>query len=102
MNLYNVVLSQDAENDLQEYIDYIIVGCKKPLTALRHYEGLFDLLNGLKYMPERFAIQTGASFLCFGSNVRRINYKKLAIIYTVHGNIVYILRIVTANLITSL
>ena len=38
----------------------------------------------------------------YGTNARRINYKKMAIIYTVHDNIVYIHRIIPASLITSL
>lgn len=101
MNLYNVILTQDAEIDLQEYIDYIIFDCDAPLTALRHYEDLFKTLERLHYIPETFPIQTGVSFLRFGINVRRINYKKMAIIYTVHGDIVYIHRIMAANLIIN-
>jgi len=99
---YNVILSQDAEIDLQEYIDYIMFDCKAPLTALKHYENLFDTLKSLERFPESYPIQTGSSFLLFGTNVRRINYKKMAIVYTVHDDIVYIHRIIAANLITSI
>ena len=69
---YNVILSQDAEIDL------------------------------LERFPESYPIQTGSSFLLFGTNVRRINYKKMAIVYTVHDDIVYIHRIIAANLITNI
>ncbi|HBX45096.1 type II toxin-antitoxin system RelE/ParE family toxin [Limibacterium fermenti] len=104
MNDYNVVLSQEAEADLQDYIDYIMstYKYKAPLTALRHYEDIFNILRTLNNMPESYSIQTGTSFLRFGANVRRINYKKMAIIYTVHGGIVYIHRIIAANLIKNL
>lgn len=101
MKRYDVVLSQDAESDLQEYIDYITYDCEAPLTALRHYEELFDVLNSLKYTPEKRAIQTGRFFLRFGANVRRINYKKMAIIYTIRDHTVYIYRIIAAKLITD-
>ena len=36
-----VVLSEDAEHDITEYIDFIIREYNSPLTALRNYEGLF-------------------------------------------------------------
>lgn len=102
MSRYNVILSQDAEIDLQEYIDYIMFDCKAPLTALKHYEDLFNTLKSFERFPKSYPVQTGSSFLRFGTNVRRINYKKMAIIYTVHGDIVYIHQIVAANLITSI
>lgn len=102
MERFQVFLSEEAERDLQQYIDFIMWDCKAPLTALRHYEHLFNTLKSLEYMPERYAVQTGISFLRFEPNVRRINYKKMAIIFTIHGNIVYIHRIMPANLITSL
>lgn len=101
MNLYNVILSQNAEIDLQEYIDYIIFECKAPLTALKHYESLFKTLKSLERFPKSYPKQTGDFFLPFGTNVRRINYKKMAIIYTIHSNIVYIHRIIAASLITN-
>ena len=99
---YKVILSQDAEIDLQAYIDYILFDCKAPLTALKHYENLFDTLKSLECFPKSYPIQTGSSFSLFGTNVRRINYKKMAIVYTVHGDTVYIHRIVAANLFTSI
>ena len=102
MSRYSVILSEDAEHDLQEYIDYIMYEYKAPITALRHYEALFDVLSGLKRSPESYPIQTRTSLLQYGTNVRRINYKRMAVIYTVHGDIVYIHRIVAGSMITGL
>jgi len=102
MSQYSVVLSENAESDLQNYIDYIIYECKAPLTALRHYESLFETLNFLKRSPESYSIQTRASLQQFGANIRRVNFKKMAIIYTIHSDIVYIHRIVAGTMITEL
>lgn len=101
MKRYRVLLSQYAETDLQEYIDYIILDCNAPLTALKHYEDLFKTLKSLQRFPKSYPVQTGKFFLSFGTQVRRLNYKKMAIIYTVHSSIVYIHRIIASSLITN-
>lgn len=102
MSSYEVILSEDAEADLQEYIDYILFDCQAPLTALRHYEAFFNVLNSLRHKPESRIIQIGKFFLRYGTNVRRVNYKKMTIIYTVHGAVVYIHRILASKLITDI
>ena len=68
MNLYNVILSQNAEIDLQEYIDYIIFECKAPLTALKHYESLFKTLKSLERFPKSYPKQTG-DFSCLSAQM---------------------------------
>lgn len=98
---YQVILSENAETDFEEYIDYIISECSAPLTALRHYENFYYTLKSLENMPCSLPIQNGLYFLRFGSNVRRLNFKKMAIIYTIHHETVYIHRIIAAKLITS-
>lgn len=95
MKSYNVVFSEQAEHDFQEYVDYIIYECKAPLTALRHYEDFFTTLDVLKHSPESFSIQTSPTLIRqLGFGVRRINYNKMAIFYTVHNDVVLIRRIV--------
>jgi hypothetical protein len=49
-----------------------------------------------------YAIQTHPVFSRFGNEVRRVNHKKMSIIYTIHGNIVYIHRIVTGSVVSAL
>ncbi|GAB1415823.1 hypothetical protein MASR2M117_12290 [Paludibacter sp.] len=103
MKKYTVVLSEQAESDLEEYINYIMSKCKAPLTALRNYEDLFTVINSLRSSPESCSLQTRKSLILqFGFGVRRINYKKMAIIYTIHSNIVYIRRIIAGSMIAEL
>lgn len=100
--MYRIKLSDEAEKDFDEYIYHIRAVYHAPIAATKHYAGLSNCINSLKFFPERHPLQISNFFLRFGPNVRRINYKKMAIIYTVHGDIVYIHRIIPANLVTSL
>lgn len=99
--MYRIKLSDDAVRDFDEYIHHIRAVYHAPITATKHYAGLSKCIDSLKYFPERHPLQTSNFFLRYGPNVRRMNYKKMAIIYSVHGDIVYIHRIMPANLITS-
>ncbi len=62
MERFQVFLSEEAERDLQQYIDFIMWDCKAPLTALRHYENLFNTLKSLEYMPENMPYKPGFHF----------------------------------------
>lgn len=98
--MYRIKFS-DAEKDFDDYIHHIRNVYHAPITVIKHYAELSNCINSLKSFPERQPLQSSSFFLRFGSNIRRINYKKMAIIYTVQGDIVYIHRIMPANLITS-
>ncbi len=102
MNKYRLVFSPESEKDMLELEDVIYFDYKAPLTAFRYIQGLKDMISILKRSPESYSIQTRKSLLQYGSNVRRINYKKMAIIYTVHGDVVYIHRIVPSAMVTGL
>lgn len=99
---YIIELSEDALNDLDELSDTIIHKFKAPLTAFRYVRELKETINSLTNSAESYPIQTNITLRRFGTNVRRINYKKMAIIYTVYGNIAYIHRIIPASMITGL
>jgi hypothetical protein len=73
---------------------------KQPLTARRNRAGLYDKLKQLATCAD----VTGFSQYDFiqrnyGPGARHITYKKMAIIYVVFGNIVYIQRIIPGSLI---
>ena len=87
MKKYDVFISDVAQQDINAYINYISQKYHSPLTALRNYNGLFDTINSLKSQADSFAINKSSHLRQFGFEVRRINYKKMAIIYTMHGNI---------------
>ena len=102
MSRYKIVFSPESEIDLMELEDVIYFDYKSPLTAFRYLSELREEIYKLQSSADVFQIQTRASLLQYGPNVRRINYKKMAVIYTVHNDIVYIHRIIPASMITGL
>ncbi len=99
---YKIRPSVKAKADFKEYIDYIKIECDMPMTAIKHYDGLLECFASLKKNPLLNPIRNSPSLCQFGMNVGRKNFKKMAIIYTVHDNTVYIHRIISASMITGL
>ena len=103
MRKYNVVSSPDASNDFRKYMDYIIYTCHSPQTALKHKNAFINTLKVLEKSAEIFPIKPDShSLMQYGPFVRTITFKKMTIIYTVHGDTVYIHRIVASSLLTHL
>ncbi len=72
-----------------------------PLTGARHYNGLFNVIKSLTVIAESLPISNKPELQKFGFNVRKINYHKMSIIYTVHDKIVYIHTILPQGLLTG-
>jgi len=100
MEKYTVHISEEARDDIRELGD--VIDYKLPLTAIRYTQGLLYVINTLRISAESLSRQTRASLQQHGTNVHRINYKKMAIIYTIHGKLVYIHRIIPASMIIEL
>lgn len=101
MTSFKIVYSQEANTDLERLFQLVVCNYQAPFTAYRYIQGIIDVIKGLAKFPESLPVQTSAYYLRFGTNVRRINYKKMAVIYGVYGNVVYIHRIIPASMITS-
>lgn len=102
MIIYDIEYSLEANADINELLDVIIYDYSYPMAAFKYVQGLKCAIEKLRVLPESYQIQTHKSLLRYGNSVRRVNYKRMAIIYTVHGNIVYIHRIIAASMITTL
>jgi plasmid stabilization system protein ParE len=98
---YSLTLSPEAEADFLAYVDYIIYTCDAPKTGKKHTEELRDELRKIQKNPTTNSIRTSASLLQYGNNIRRVNYKKMAIIYTVTGFLVYVHRIIPASMVVD-
>jgi len=99
---YKIELSDEAKFDFRNYIAHISLEFSAPLTAIKHYADIVDTLKLLERNPFINAVRDNVSLRKYGSNVRRANYKKMAIIYTIHGNVVYVHRILAGSLVTEL
>ena len=102
MRKFKVALSLAAQQDFDDYIDNIYYNYKAPLTAKKHYEGLVETLEKLSDTADCFVIQTSQSIVdVYGHFVRRVNYKKMAILYVTHADTAYILRIIPQSMISE-
>jgi len=96
---YQLKLSTEAEKDFEIYIDYILIDCDMPMTAAKHKAGILEILLSLTENPQINPIRDTPFLHKFGKNVRRVNYKKMAIIYTIDENVVYVYRIIASSMI---
>ena len=98
--MYEVIVLPEAETEFYNYIDYIYYTCDAPLTAAQHYNEILELLYSLENHAGIYQIECLSSLQKYGNNVRRLNYKKMSIIYTIREHIVYVHRIMAAFLIS--
>jgi len=99
---YKLIITDSAQEDIDQYIDTIIFTYNAPITAKKHYDDLYAILRKIEQYPLANSIRYNSSLLQYGYNVRRVNYKKMAILYTVNEHNIYVHRVVAGNLITEL
>ena len=101
MKKYRIEVSEQARVDILGLQDVIIYEYKSYRTAISYVEGLEKTIYSLQTTAESFQLQYHSYFRKYGLFVYRINYKKMAIIYTVHNDLVIIQRVIPASLITN-
>jgi plasmid stabilization system protein ParE len=97
---YLVRITDTALQDIENVHDYIAYELFEPITADKYIRGIYDAIKYLSF----YGVSTAVSerdflLLQYGSTVRNIQYKKMAIIYTIGNNEIIIQRIVPASLI---
>ena len=101
MRKYVIRISNTAQNDIFEIIDYISEIYKAPLTAEKYLIQLYDAIFSLENFAESIAISTQNDIIKYGLNARSISFKKLTIVYTVHSRVVLVRAIIPGALINS-
>lgn len=99
MKKFEITILKKALQDIDELVKYIIEVHKAPLTAKKYTQGLVSEVRNLSIYAEAIPISTNKTLQKYGKYPRRVNFKKHAIIYTVHKNKVIIKRIIPASLI---
>jgi plasmid stabilization system protein ParE len=100
MRKYIITISDDAAMDIYDLIYYIRDELSEPLTARRYHDKLIETIQKLSIYAGSIAIsQSNFIQSQYGPNARRVNFKKLAIIYIIDGDYVYIQRIIPGSLI---
>ncbi len=102
MSKYALIILDAAKEDIIDLSNTIRFEYKSPATAVKYLRGLYKEINRLMNNAEPFPLQTHQYFLQYGVKVRRLNYKKMTIIYTIINSTVYIQRVVPASTITGL
>ncbi len=102
MNRYALVISEEAQVDLRTLSDVISYQYKAPLTAIRYLDRIYFEIKKLSHSAESFTIQTRTSFHQYGPNPRMITCEKMAIIYNLINNVVYIRRVIPSSSIAGL
>ncbi|MCM1035588.1 MAG: type II toxin-antitoxin system RelE/ParE family toxin [Paludibacter sp.] len=98
-----IELSPNAREDLLQLSDVITFDYFSPLTAKRYIEGLNKTINSLSLFPDRHPIQRRKYIRqMYGTDIRRVNYKKMAILYTFNNDVVYIVRIMSGGSIRGI
>lgn len=100
MARFRVLVTNSAEQDIVSIVQYIREELHSPLTAKRYYEGLMGHLHWLAEHASVLPIQPDSPLYNGVLPTRRLNYKNVAIIYTISGRDVYVYHIVAQKLIT--
>ena len=97
---YSVIISSEAEADIDEAYAYIAFEVMAPETAVRYYMGIYDTIQKLAIVGAMMATnQQPFIRKRYGADARTICYKKMTIIYNIIGNVVYVRRVMAGSLI---
>ena len=98
MRHFEISLTSKALSDVDKLRFAIVFKYRAPLTAKRYLKGLNDLIQSLKIGADSIKVDEELSKQ-YRLDIRRVNYKEMAILYSVEGNIVYIHRIMPQSMI---
>lgn len=90
--------SIEAHDDIIRLNEYIAQVCKAPLTAKRYLMGLEQRVMWLQQNADLFPVVPELSFE-LGYPVRRLNYEKMAVLYSITDDAVYVHRIIPQSMI---
>lgn len=99
MEKYSLYFCATAYADMDELEQFVLEECSAPLTAYRLFENLGKHWEWLEQFAELPAIDAELS-IQYGRLIRSIRFgKKMVIIYSVEGNVVYIHRVMPQSMI---
>lgn len=98
MRQFEITTTTKAQSDVDKLRFAIAFKFRAPLTAKRYVQGLNEKIQSLKVGADSIHIDEKLSAQ-YGIEIRRVNYKEMAILYTVEGDIVYIHRVIPQSMI---
>jgi hypothetical protein len=98
---FEIFVSNAAKTDIFNYVLHIETEYDLPITAAKIYDELIDTIYSIAQNPFQYSIRTDFWYSKYGNNVRRVNYKSRAIIYTIENNTIKIHRVVSQSEISD-
>ena len=95
---FDISLTGKAQSDVSKLRYAIVFRFRAPLTAKRYLEGLNKKMRSLEICADSIQVDEALSGK-YGFEIRRIYYKEMAILYTIEGINVYVVRIIPQSLI---
>lgn len=96
---YTIRFKSKAYSDIGQLKEFIHKKCAAPLTARRQFEMLEKHLDWIEQYAELPGVDVELS-IKYGQLMRNVTFgKKMAILYTVEGDIVYIHRVIPQSMI---
>jgi hypothetical protein len=96
---YTIRFKSKAYSDIVQLKEFIHKKCAAPLTARRQFEMLERHLDWIEQYAELPGVDVELS-IKYGQLMRNVTFsKKMAILYTVEGDIVYIHRVMPRSMI---
>ncbi|MDR1221619.1 MAG: type II toxin-antitoxin system RelE/ParE family toxin [Tannerella sp.] len=100
MKTYVVKIAPQANKDIRAVNRYIRTAFSAPVAAENFLRGIYDQIAALESQAGIFTISAYRDVLVvYGRNARHVMYRGFAIIYTIHGSVVVVHRIVHGSLI---
>lgn len=98
MRHFEITTTTKAQSDVDKLRFAIAFKFRAPLTAKRYVKGLNEKVQSLKVGADSIQIDAESSAQ-YGIEIRRINYKEMAILYTIEEDMVIIQRIIPRNMV---
>jgi plasmid stabilization system protein ParE len=100
MKKYTLVVTTRARRDITDVYNHIHDVYKQSLTANRYLTGIINKINRLPIYGAPIAPSQNAWLqFHFGTTIRHIRYKRMTILFTVHGHCIFIKRVIAAKFI---
>ena len=97
--IYEVKINIRAKKGIERVIDYIEQELYNPIAAERFARGIYAKIDQLKFNAGIFAISTYKDVLKYNPAARHVTYRGFVIIYSIHGSLVVVHRVIHGSLI---
>jgi len=97
--MYSIQYKPRAKKDIKSICDYVEYKHFDPVAAKRFAEGIYAKIDRLKYNAHIFPISAYQDVRKYDIFARHVVYKGFTIIYSIHGDLVMVHRIIHGSLI---